>query len=582
MSADAAAFDAIGVTSAGHTLVRRHRLAGVTGAIKGTTAVFLVALGAYLTIAAVLVFVLNVFAADALARVGLASNVLYSRNARLESLGFVWGPIPQVLIVPLLALKPLWPALADHGFASNIVSALFMAGAVAQVYAFLGDLGIRHRVRVTLTVVFAIHPMIVFYGSNGMSEAPYLFFLVTAARHLTRWLRDHQATELMAVGIALALGYLARYEAAPCAAVVAVLVAVLSFRHAGGDLRSRIATVRADLVIFAAPVAMAVVGFALISLVTVGSLSEQLFSEYGATAFRARLAAVGISPSIPLLVQQVLALVPLLPLIALAALASGALRRDVRVLGPLTVLGIGVVVSIGASLVSNPFQLMRYYIVAVPLGVLLAGNLISGRPGMTLEGSDDTSTETEGTIRPGRAHRVLRVAASPLLVVPVLVVPALVASGVAMSTAPHGVQELHIKAAIETKLLGSTDDSVAASMVGRLHTEREVAAFLDRLDLPEGSVLVDTGAGFPVVMASKRPKQFVIPSDLDFKAALADPRGFGIRYILAFQDLGQGLHDAVAERYPDLYERGTGWATLLGDFDNRGDFGDVRIYQVGG
>ncbi|MFZ0835774.1 MAG: hypothetical protein WAM92_22435, partial [Mycobacterium sp.] len=46
-------------------------------------------------------------------------------------------------------------------------------------------------------------------------------------------------------------------------------------------------------------------------------------------------------------------------------------------------------------------------------------------------------------------------------------------------------------------------------------TEREIADFLDRLNLPDSSVLTDTAYGFAVVAASAHPKMYVVPSDVD-------------------------------------------------------------------
>lgn len=59
-----------------------------------------------------------------------------------------------------------------------------------------------------------------------------------------------------------------------------------------------------------------------------------------------------------------------------------------------------------------------------------------------------------------------------------------------------------------------------------------VAADLDALALPEGAVLTDAAYAFGIILASEHPKQFVIPPDRDFPAALGDPTGNGVRYLL--------------------------------------------------
>ncbi len=60
--------------------------------------------------------------------------------------------------------------------------------------------------------------MIVLYGGNGMSEAPYIFFTLWAVRRLLRWVRTDQVNDLVVAGIALGLDYLTRYEAVAAAA----------------------------------------------------------------------------------------------------------------------------------------------------------------------------------------------------------------------------------------------------------------------------------------------------------------------------------------------------------------------------
>ncbi|WNG88693.1 hypothetical protein C6A87_005565 [Mycobacterium sp. ITM-2016-00317] len=71
-------------------------------------------------------------------------------------------------------------------------------------------------------------------------------------------------------------------------------------------------------------------------------------------------------------------------------------------------------------------------------------------------------------------------------------------------------------------------------------TERELAQYLDSLRLPQSSVITDTVYGFAVVVASLRPKNFVVPSDRDFVRLPNDPERNDIRYLLAVPNTGRG------------------------------------------
>src|SRR4029450_12781529 len=125
--------------------------------------------------------------------------------------------------LPFVPLRALWPPLVTEGFAANVVSALFMAGTVAAIAATFRDAGLARLPRLLLVAVFALHPMIVLYGANGMSESAFLFAIAVATRSLLRWVRTDRTFDLVVLAMALALGYLARYEA------IAVGVAAVGF-----------------------------------------------------------------------------------------------------------------------------------------------------------------------------------------------------------------------------------------------------------------------------------------------------------------------------------------------------------------
>jgi hypothetical protein len=85
---------------------------------------------------------------------------------------------------------------------------------------------------------------------------------------------------------------------------------------------------------------------------------------------------------------------------------------------------------------------------------------------------------------------------------------------------------------------------------GAFDTDREVAAFLDAKRLPAGSVVVDSGSGFAVIVASANPRQFIITSDRDFHGAVIDPVGHHVQYLLL--NRGPSQYDEIAATWPDL------------------------------
>jgi hypothetical protein len=108
-----------------------------------------------------------------------------------------------------------------------------------------------------------------------------------------------------------------------------------------------------------------------------------------------------------------------------------------------------------------------------------------------------------------------------------------------------------------------------------------IAAELDRLRLPSGSVVMDTFTPCVslLLMNSVSPHQFVITSDRDFQRTLADPATFRARYLLLPPPGGYGDLDAVVRAYPGLYEGGAPGARLVRTFDEPG-CPKLRLYRV--
>jgi 4-amino-4-deoxy-L-arabinose transferase-like glycosyltransferase len=196
---------------------------------------------------------------DSLARVSASQSVLFSREPHLAAIGFIFTPLTAMVQVPIIAASPLLPVLSERAFSATIMSALFMAGAVVQVLSMGIDRGLPRWYGVSIAALFALHPMIVFYGSNGMSEAPFVFFMTWAVRRLILWMVDDDVHHLIvAGGIAMGLAYLTRYDALACVAAAGILVAVTTYRRAPGAPRKRRALL--DLIVMSGPGVVAFAG----------------------------------------------------------------------------------------------------------------------------------------------------------------------------------------------------------------------------------------------------------------------------------------------------------------------------------
>lgn len=516
---------------------------------------------------------------DALARVAAAQSVLFSRSPHLAAVGFIFTPLTAVVQIPLIALSPWWPPMAERAFSGTLMSAPFMAGAVYQMLRMGMDRGLPRTFTVTIAALFALNPMIIFYGSNGMSEAPFIFFVVWAVRRLTMWMVDNDVHHLIvAGGIAMGLAYLTRYDAAAAIGAAGFLVAITTYLRARGQPRLKRAFM--GMVIVSGPGLAAFLGWAIASWMITGLAFAQFTSQYGNTAILAQEGGSGVS-GVGAGFSFAMASISLLaPTLALLIVAGVLARRGnpnwSMVVAPLTiyvaVLGFQVYTfSKGAT-----FPFLRYYVIAIPFAATMA--LMCAPDGRlraaVRRGNYALSPQPVTPVPAGR--RWVYVAAVLVFAVCVPV------AGFGMAQPKYAPQEYGLGA-----ILNPAPDDVSPrkadekALAAQFSTEREIARYLDTMSLPDASILTDPVYAFSVIAASKRPRMFVVPSDPDFVHILSDPPAHGIKYMLAVPNTGRGTSDALNLRYPTLYETGAEVATLELQVRNNGkDQPTWRLYKV--
>lgn len=529
----------------------------------------LLPLAVYLVAGALLAFRYESFHPDAQNRVANAYYVLFSRDPHLAAIGFVWNPLPSLAVLPLLPLTFLWPALTERAFAGNIASALFMAGAVHQLHAILADFEVPTTPRAVLTVLFAAHPMTLYYGANGMTEAQFLLALLLTCRYLARWLDRSDLQALMISGMGLALAYLTRQEALAAAlSTTALVLVVASTRRRPARWSSGLA----HAAVFVAPCAASVAALAAISWVIVGHPFQQFSSLYGNASQIEVLGVLGsenlAKSNAGFAFQQITALAPLLVVAAVMGLAAGAWWRDLRILAPLATLGGVLTFAVAAFLAGQTIGWTRYFVTAVPLTVLLAGAaLITPR-------RDPWRGDRGRQRQPAPARLMALVAAVAILVV----APGIITAKRAMlDPAVDPEDYAHLSFVVGS---GRPLTETAEAKRHQYTQTRAIARRLDDLRLPNGSIVLDTfNTCGPLVLASRRPKQFVITSDRDFERVLAFPTTFNATHLMVPEPGGYGDLDAVNRAYPTLYENGAGIATLAHEFKGPG-CPTFRLYRL--
>jgi len=513
---------------------------------------------------------------DALSRVSAAQSVIFSRDPHLAAIGFIFTPLTAMVQIPIIGLSPLFPDLAARAYSGSVISAFFMAGAVVQILSMGTDRGLPRWYSATIATLFALNPMIIFYGSNGMSEAPFIFLITWAVRRLIMWMVDDDVHHLIAAGgIAMGLAYLTRYDAVACLAAAGVLVGVTTYRRARRP--PRFARALLDVIIISGPGLAAFIAWAIASWLITGEAFAQFTSQYGNAAIlkQSGTESVGAGSGLVFAASCILLLAPaLVPL----GVRAGIIRRRQPNWGmlapPVAIYGAALAFQSLSFAAGSTFPFLRFYIIAIPFAASLA--LLAVPDGaLVAPVRRGRNALPDPAVRPTRRRfGYAGVALTFALCLPV--------AGWGMSLPRYAPQEYALGAVINPDPDSVSPRKAAEHRIARtFSTEREIARYIDDLNLPDSSVITDTVFGFAVLAASTRPRVFVITSDPDFVRILNDPTAARIRYLLAVPPTGRGISDALNRRFPTLYASGADISTLELEIPNDGDGQpNWRLYRV--
>ncbi|MFT8871532.1 MAG: glycosyltransferase [Sporolactobacillus sp.] len=490
---------------------------------------------------------------DAISRIANAYYVLNSRFPSLSAIGFVWNPLPSLLIIPLLGFQDLFPQLAYDGLAAILLTAAAAAGIVYFLARAFFSLGHPTASSLAFPVLFITNPFMFLYGSNGMSEMIFMFFIVLSVLALTKSFLDQQLSSYMTVGFSLALAFLTRYETVAfgfCLALALVVFIFSNQRRGNQTQRETYQKIEAVQFIVLMPVIYTVVVWILLNYVIMGNPFYFLNSSYSNLAQSkdlANSATVGrlighLSGSAEFAVSQSLYfLIPLIAVVIIRLFRRTLFQVDLLILF-LLVLSIPmmqiVMLDKGAS-----FGWLRFFV--YPLSIIAAwlpyecrGKNVSRKAGYWL---------STGFI-------ALSMIVGDALTFSVMHNPRL---------APDEFQTFHYR---------------ESEAVSNYNLSMVIAQDLnERLRKQHALVLMDSYSANRIILAVKYPKDLVITSDRDFKFKLSDPANTGVNYLLVPSGAKQAKYklDAINQRYKTLYDKGAPFARLVKTYG-----GSWKLYQV--
>jgi hypothetical protein len=179
---------------------------------------------------------------DGIAHVNIARKVVDSPDdslwQRYLQIGTPWLPLQTFLMLPLVAIDPLWRS----GAAGSLVSMVAFVVTATMIYRIAlhlygaEDAKWGNWMAAASLMIFALNPSALFMQATPMTELVFMAMLAAAVFCLQQWLKEQSTRRLVIAGLVMTLATLARYEAWPVAALSVLIVALA--RH--GDRRARL------------------------------------------------------------------------------------------------------------------------------------------------------------------------------------------------------------------------------------------------------------------------------------------------------------------------------------------------------
>lgn len=491
---------------------------------------WLATFAAYLAVAAYVLVERDLLPIDALARLTSAHLVFSGTDPKLATIGFVWPPIPTLVLLPFAAVPPL---LESH-LAVGIVSAAAAATAVVLTRRIAVRLGVPQPWPWLIAAAFALNPLVVLFAANGYSEALLLAGVLLGLDALVDfWQRDADGP-LVRAGLWFGLLPMIRYETAVLAAAVGV--ALWLEVRARAESAARDGRVEGRMLAFSGlafyPTALwlffswQIMGDPLYSMRNERSALSIAADQLGAERFDL-LEAVGLAATLWT------AVFPLAVAGAAACIWIGARHRS-----PLLV-GLGAApLALPASHVlliarEESVPLIRYFILAIPVGLVAGVVALSASGALRAAGR--------------RTHAILGVFLAVLLLSDL-------STGVVLERGRYQTVEALSWAALSTReqvLYPQLTDAIA------------IGETLPRVVPADARVLVlldEYGEGFAIVLGSRRPELFLDHTSPDYRAAVEQPWRFVDYVLVPHEEPGTALNE-INVAHPGLWAGGTAWAT---------------------
>ena len=173
---------------------------------------------------------------DSISHLEIARRVVSSTSPGLAQLGYVWLPLPHLLMLPLVWINPLY----QNGFAGSIVSMTAYVATAVLIYKIAFRLTSRKFAGAVAAGVFALNVNMLYMQSTPMTEALLFCMLAAMVYCVQQWADTDRYQYLVAGAVAALCATLTRYESWPVLACLMVAVAVIAWQRTHRRLTPKI------------------------------------------------------------------------------------------------------------------------------------------------------------------------------------------------------------------------------------------------------------------------------------------------------------------------------------------------------
>jgi putative flippase GtrA len=179
---------------------------------------------------------------DSISHLEIARRVLSSTSPGLAQLGYVWLPLPHLLMLPFVWITPLY----QNGFAGSIVSMAAYVATAVLIYKIAFRLTSRKFAGIAAAGVFALNVNMLYMQSTPMTEALLFCLLAATVYCIQQWADTDKYQYLMAGALAALLATLTRYESWPILACLLIAVVFIAWQRTHGGMTPKVRRARAQ------------------------------------------------------------------------------------------------------------------------------------------------------------------------------------------------------------------------------------------------------------------------------------------------------------------------------------------------